>query len=279
MNIFQALTAGARFIERPDARILLGYILHKDRTFLAAHGDTVLTLEEEDSFFELVRKRSAGVPVPYLTGSQAFYGLDFEIGKGALIPRPDTETLVDFALNFIGRRPLYVLDLCTGSAAIAVSIKINAPECVVCASDISDDALYYAGKNIARHAPDIELKKGSFFEPWTGQKFDLIVANPPYVEEGDPHLQNLSYEPKTALCSGADGLDAIRAIIRAAPSYLKTNGVLCLEHGYNQGEKVRGLFQETGFSGIRTQRDLGQNERITLGALRLSSDGLRNPEF
>lgn len=261
----EALKRASLRIEVSEAKLLLSFVLKTDKTRLTAHPETPLTDSQWEAFTVLVDRRAEGVPVPYLIGRQAFYGLDFLVTNDVLIPRPDTETLVEEALAFIGKRALRVLDIGTGSGAIALAIKHEAPESVLYASDISDAAIKVAQANATSLHLDVTFKLGAYFKPWTGETFDLIVSNPPYVARGDAHLQNLTFEPASALISGEKGLDAITEIVRQAPEFLAPSGMLALEHGYNQGKDVCALFQNGPWENIRTVNDLGGNVRVTTG--------------
>lgn len=270
-TIDQALAlAGPLGVERLDAQLLLLHALdvppeqaHARRSWLIAHGDDPLAAEIQTRFSRLLERRAAGEPYAYLCGQREFHGLELRVDTRVLIPRPDTETLVGFALEHMGPEDA-VLDLGTGSGAIALALKHARPASRVDAVDRSADALAVARANAGRLRLDIGWLHGSWFEPVTG-RYALIVSNPPYIATGDPHLPALAHEPITALVSGADGLDDLRQIVRLAPLHLKPGGWLLLEHGHDQGEAVRGLLAHHGFSAVQTRRDLAGRERCTGG--------------
>lgn len=252
-----------------DAEWLLLHALGRPRAWLFAHGRTALEPAQAEAFEALVARREAGEPVAYLTGRRGFWSLDLDVGPGVLVPRPETERLVEVALERLPeQRMLRVADLGTGSGAIALAIACDRPAARVVAVDASRDALAIAQGN-ARHLglDNVEFRHGDWFVPLAGERFDLVASNPPYIADGDPHLAegDLRFEPRAALAAGADGLDAIRAIARAAPAHLFAGGWLLLEHGWEQGAAVRALLDEAGFAGIETARDLEDRERVTLG--------------
>ncbi len=212
-------------------------------------------------------------PSAYIVGRREFFGLEFLTTPAVLIPRPETELLVELALARIPEnQPCRVLDLGTGSGAIAISIAMNRLSAVVTAVDQSREALGMARENAVRlGVPDLRLLQSNWFSTLTGEVFDLIVSNPPYVEAADPHLKqgDVRFEPLSALASGADGLDDIRRIAAAVPQHLKPGGWLLFEHGYNQGESCREILVQQGFSAVETFRDLAGLERVTLGCVSL----------
>ncbi|MDR2872344.1 MAG: peptide chain release factor N(5)-glutamine methyltransferase [Xanthomonadaceae bacterium] len=253
-----------------EAEQLLMHVLRRDRAWLFAHGDERLTVESARRFMELVVRRIAGEPVAYLTGIRGFWTLDLEVTPATLIPRPETELLVELTLAKLPdmRRPWRVADLGTGSGAIALSVAIERPRADVVATDISAQALMLAQQNAERHAVDnVEFRCGDWFAPLVGEHFDLIVSNPPYIAQNDPHLRqgDLRFEPLPALISGADGLDAIRAIAADAAAYLCPDGWLLLEHGWEQGPAVRKLLHAAGLVDVTSVRDLEARERVSLG--------------
>ncbi len=249
-----------------EAQLLLCHVTGLSRTGLIVHDDRVLTQEERERFEALLSKRAQGVPFAYLTGSREFYGLSFKVNEHTLIPRPATETLIEAVLS---RRERFktVLDLGTGSGAIALTLKHECPLFEVSAVDLDLLTLECAQENARALGTECEFLQGSWFEPVKERRFDLIVSNPPYIEEDDPHLKlnGLPYEPKGALVSGADGLLDLRVIIREAPSHLNAGGMLMTEHGYDQGGAVRALFAAAGFAEAETLCDLEGYERVTLG--------------
>lgn len=252
-----------------EAEILMAHIVGHPRGWLYAHGDDGLDPDAAARFAALVSRRRAGEPVAYLTGRQGFHDLDLAVSPATLIPRPETEVLVELALARLpADEALHVADLGTGSGAIALAIACERPAAQVVAVDASRDALAVAQGNARRLGLDnVEFRHGDWFVPLAGECFDLVASNPPYIADGDPHLSegDLRFEPRAALASGADGLDAIRAIARAAPAHLFAGGWLLLEHGWEQGAAVRALLGDAGFTGIETARDLEDRERVTLG--------------
>lgn len=245
---------------RMEASLLLCHLLGWHNTKLFSHSDEQLNSTQIRQFDELVLRRLSGEPSAYIIGERAFWTLDLKVTPDTLIPRPDTETLVEQALELItGKTAPRVLDIGTGSGAIALSIAKERPDAQVEASDFSEAALTIAKhnarlNNVAIHAWYL----GSWLEalPSDAQPFDLIVSNPPYITDDDPHLPALEYEPLSALISGADGLDDIRIIIAKAPNFLRTDGQLVLEHGYDQAEAVAQLYSASGYSHIQQKRDL-----------------------
>ena len=203
-----------------------------------------------------------GVPVAYLLGRKEFYGLELSVNPSVLIPRPETELLVDLSLE---RRPASVLDLGTGSGAIAIALKFKMPEARVVAVDSDLSALITAKRNAARLNLDIDFRHGRWFEPVAGERFNLVVSNPPYVAEGDPHLGALRYEPRGALVSGPDGLDAIRLITSAAGAFLLPGAWLLLEHGFGQDAAVRDLLAAAGLESVASWPDLAGIARVSGG--------------
>lgn len=255
---------------RLEAQILLCHALGVPRSWLISHDRDVLTDAAEKTCAGLLVRRLAGEPIAYIVGEREFFGLVFKITPAVLIPRPETELLVELALARLGEnQPGTVLDLGTGSGAIAVSIARHRPVAAVTAVDRSPEALAVARSNAARlEAPNLRFLHSDWFEALDGETFDLIVSNPPYVEAADPHLQrgDVRFEPLSALASGADGLDDIRRIAAAAPSHLRPGGWLLFEHGYNQGERCREILRRQGFLQVETIRDLAGQERVSMGA-------------
>lgn len=256
-------------IDRTDAELLLAHAVGRDRAWLFAHAGDELDPDQAQAFAALVERRAAGEPVAYLTGRRGFWTLDLEVGPDTLIPRPETETLVELALARLpDDRPLRVADLGTGSGAIALAIASERPLASVVATDFSKTALAVAVRNAERNRVDnVWFRRGNWYEALGSERFDLIASNPPYIAEGDPHLGegDLRFEPPTALSSGADGLDAIREIVAGAPARLVTGGWLLLEHGLEQGALVRELLTQAGFVDVATERDLEDRDRVTLG--------------
>lgn len=263
------LRAAAARIGRSDAEPLLLHALGRDRTWLFAHGRDPVDPAVAAAFEALVARREAGEPVAYLTGRRGFWTLDLQVTPATLIPRPETETLVELALQRVdtaaGRR---IADLGTGSGAIALALASERPRARVVAVDLSAAALEVARTNAAAHAlGNVEFRHGSWLAPLAGERFDLVASNPPYIAEGDPHLQqgDLRHEPGGALASGTDGLDAIREIVAGAPGCLLPGGWLLFEHGWDQAETVAALLRRHGFADVATHRDLEARDRVTLG--------------
>lgn len=270
MTLAQALArAQAQGLARIDAQMLLLHALGQPtdgRAWLIAHDDEILPAAAAARFGQSIARRLAGEPVAYLTGTKAFHGLSLHVDARVLDPRPDTETLVDWALEHIPvDRSVRVLDLGTGSSAIALAIAAARPHAEVWATDVSNQALDLARANAARLGLPLRLRQGDWLAPVAGEHFDLITSNPPYIAEGDPHLQALAYEPRSALASGPDGLDDLRAICANAPAHLRPGGWLLLEHGHDQAGAVRTLLQQAGFAEIQSRRDLAGIERCSGG--------------
>jgi len=211
---------------------------------------------------DYTRRRAGGEPVAYILGRKEFYGLELEVTPAVLIPRPETELLVDLA---VARAPASVVDIGTGSGAIALAIKRHLPGTRVVATDASAAALEVAERNAARLGIEVELRQGGWFEPLAGERFEAIISNPPYVAVHDPHLAALPYEPRLALLAGPDGLDAFRVLAREAPDYLLPGGWLLVEHGAGQHEAVRGLFEAAGLETTAAWPDLTGIPRVSGG--------------
>jgi release factor glutamine methyltransferase len=259
-------------IDPADAALLLAHALGHPRAWLLAHGGDAVAAEDAGRFEALVERRATGVPVAYLTGSRGFWTLDLAVTPATLIPRPETELLVELALARIPSDvESGVADLGTGSGAIALAIAKERPRARVVATDASVDALDVARENARCNGiGNVEFRQGDWYAPLVGEAFDLIASNPPYIALGDPHLEegDLRFEPPAALSSGIDGLDAIRSIVRDAPAHLREGGWLLLEHGWEQGEAVSTLLRDAGFVDVATERDLEQRDRVTLGRIR-----------
>ena len=253
---------------RADAEILLAHCLGKSRTWLFTWADKTLESAVITAFQGLVTKRLRGVPIAHLIGYREFWTLNLKVTPDTLIPRPETELLVETALALLPPTPANVLDLGTGTGAIALSIASERPDCCVTACDFSAAALAVAQENAQSHGiTNVTFVQSDWFTALPAQRFALIVSNPPYIEAADPHLQqgDVRFEPLSALAAGSDGLDDIRQIIHYAPDWLAHTGWLLLEHGYNQGQAVTALLQERGFQAVRCLRDLAGNERVSLG--------------
>lgn len=255
---------------RRDAQVLLGHILGVSRAWLMAHDGDTVDDSAAKAFRKLVLLRHHGEPVAYLLGRREFHGLDFRVTPDVLIPRPETETLVDAALEKLDATPgRKVLDLGTGSGCVAVSIAHDRPFAQVTAVDLSAAALDVAQTNAATLGQKVEFLQGRWFKPLAQRRFDLIVSNPPYVAAGDPHLNqgDLRFEPTTALISGADGLSDIRVIVSDAAKHLLPGGWLLFEHGYDQAESCRDLLVKAGFGELTSWPDLANIARVAGGRL------------
>ncbi len=254
-------------IDSADARALLAHALQCTPAWLFAHGDEAIDHSALHRFETLLARRAQGEPVAYLTGRRGFWSFDLMVSPHTLIPRPETERLVELALERVGTAPgLRIADLGTGSGAIALALAHERPQAQVIAVDVSEGALAVARANAhALHLNNVEFRHGDWLQPLAGERFDLIASNPPYIAVGDAHLDALRYEPEPALSSGRDGLDAIRTIVRDAPAHLHTGGWLLLEHGWDQGNAVRALLQSAGFDDVQTHRDLEDRERVSSG--------------
>lgn len=254
---------------RHEAELLLLHALQRPRSWLFAHATDPVDLADRDSFHALLARRVAGEPVAYITGQWGFWTLQLEVSPATLIPRPETELLVEQALARLpADRPCTIADLGTGSGAIALALASERPLAQVLATDFSGEALAVAKRNAARNAvSNVAFAQGSWHAPLQGQRFDLIASNPPYIASDDPHLArgDLRFEPSTALASGQDGLDDIRLIADGARAHLLPGGWLLLEHGWDQGAAIRALLQQAGLDEVQTVQDLEQRDRVTLG--------------
>jgi len=251
-----------------EARILLASVMKRERTWIAAHAEASVSAPDADTFQALAGRRRHGEPIAYLIGRKEFYGLPLAVNADVLIPRPETETLVEHALlRMVGSGPCRVLDLGTGSGAVALAIAHQRPNVEVMGVDVSAAAISLAVEN-ARNlgVANVRFEVSNWFDK-VSQRFDLIVANPPYVAEGDPHLAegDLRFEPIRALVAGRDGMRAIDAIVAQAPRFLEPGGSLILEHGYDQADRVRMRLSNAGFKDVRSMRDLSGILRVTMG--------------
>lgn len=261
--------ATQRLGERVDAEALLLHVLEKPRSWLIAHDTDVLDAQVIAAYEALIARRAAGEPVAYITGHRGFWSLELEVTPATLIPRPETELLVELALRHLPPgQALHIADLGTGSGAIALAIAHERPQAQVSAVDVSADALDVARRNAQRLGiSNIRFLQGSWMTPLSGESFAMIVSNPPYIEASDPHLEqgDLRFEPASALASGEDGLDAIRQIVAAAPAHLQPGGWLLMEHGWDQGPPVRALLATAGYVEVDTVRDLEGRDRVSGG--------------
>jgi release factor glutamine methyltransferase len=260
VTVSEAIAASK--IDPREARLLLAEVCGFSQASLAASPEQEIPFDVENAFLELIEKRKAGMPVAYLLGRQEFYGLDLGVNPSVLIPRPETELLVDLALE---RSPASVLDLGTGSGAIALALKFHMRKALVVAVDADLASLNTARRNAAKLNLEVDFRHGRWFAPVAGERFDLIVSNPPYVAAGDPHLPALRYEPQGALVGGADGLDCIRDILKGAAARLRPAGWLLIEHGQGQDSAVRDLFRGAGLESAQTWPDLAGIPRVTGG--------------
>lgn len=267
MTLAQALDHARRQgLDRIDAELLLLHVLHRphDRSWLRAHDDEPLAELDQASFTTLCRRRLDGEPVAYLVGEKEFFGLRLAVDARVLVPRPDTETLVDWALALFDERPIRAMDLGTGSGAIALSLKRARSAWTVHAVDASEPALAVARCNALQLGLDVQFHAGHWLGDVEG-RFELIVSNPPYIAEGDGHLTALRHEPQSALVSGPDGLADLRQIIGQAPARLARGGWLLLEHGHDQAQAVTQLLEANGFSQVQSRLDLSGTARCTGG--------------
>lgn len=249
-----------------DAQLLLGQALGQSRAWLIAHDDAALDAAQTAHLGAALAQRAAGVPLAYLTGVQNFCGLTLHVGPGVLVPRPETEALVHWALACVaGRQRPEVADLGTGSGALALAIRAASTQADVTAVDRSAAALAIARGNGERLGLPVQWLAGDWWAPLAGRRFDLVVSNPPYVAERDPHLPALRHEPREALVAGDDGLDDLRRIVTGAWAHLKPGAWLLLEHGHDQGDAVRALLACAGFERAETRRDLAGLDRLSGG--------------
>ena len=260
-----------------DADRLLLSVLRRsasERTWLRVHGSEAVSANTTTRYLALCQRRLDGVPLAYLTGERGFYGLTLHVDSRVLDPRPDTETLVDWALDVLQSQAApRVADLGTGSGAVALAIQHQRPDAVVWAVDASTQALEVAQANAVRLGLTVQFTQGNWLSPPPDQLQHLIVSNPPYIPENDPHMAALRHEPRQALTSGHDGLDDIRIIIEQAPACLRNGAWLLLEHGYDQASAVQALFTQRGFVHVESRKDLGGHVRCTGGQWVLPAGG------
>lgn len=254
---------------RLDAEVLLGHVLSADRARIFAHPDLPLSAEQATFYQELINERKSGKPVAHLTGRREFWSVELKVNSDVLVPRPETELLVERSLKHISTdNTSSVLDLGTGSGAIAIAIALERPTCEITATDRSGIALDTAKANIANHCPGrAEVVSSNWFEALGNRRFDVIVSNPPYVStrHRDLNEPELKYEPPAALFSGPDGLDDIRIIVQTASRHLNPAGWLLLEHGFDQANEVQELLHAAGFDSVETYNDLAGHQRVTEG--------------
>jgi release factor glutamine methyltransferase len=272
MATIQSLLDSATLPDSPTARLdvelLLAAALGKSRSYLRTWPEQEPGAEQLAAFAAMLERRRAGEPVAYILGHQGFWSLDLEVAPHTLIPRTDTELLVETALSRLPATPRTVLDLGTGTGAIALALASERGGWRVTGVDRIADAVALAERNRQRlKLGNAEFRLSHWFDALAGERFDLILSNPPYIAASDHHLSegDVRFEPMSALVAGADGLDDIRQIIAQAPQHLEADGWLLLEHGYDQAEAVRGLLAAAGFAAVESRRDLGGHERISLG--------------
>ena len=251
-----------------ENRILLCEATGLTRVQLITQGDRALTPDEASRLDDLVARRLRGEPIAYIVGRREFFGLDFQVGPAVLIPRPDTELIVDLSLERLPENAPRLLDMGTGSGAIAVAVAHTRPDADVTALDVSPDALAVAQANAVANGARVRFLESSWFDALAaGETFDVIASNPPYIAAGDEHLVqgDLRFEPAGALTDHADGLSALRIIIAGSPRHLAPGGWLLLEHGYDQAAAVRALLVDAGFTDVQSWRDLAGIERVSGG--------------
>lgn len=249
-----------------DAELLLAHALDKNRTYLIAFSETIPTPQQQQAFDSLIKRRLEGEPVAHLLGQREFWSLNLSVDKHTLIPRPDTELLVEFILEQFPGDQLKLADLGTGSGAIALALASEKPRWQITATDQSDQALAVAKQNAsALQLDQVQFRSGSWFDALNENDFDIIVSNPPYIPANDPHLAtgDVRFEPASALVAGEEGLDDIGLLIKRAPGYLQSKGWLILEHGYDQQAAVKKLFESAGYRQITQRNDYGNNPRMS----------------
>jgi release factor glutamine methyltransferase len=265
-----ALRDAGRRIDTSEARLLLAHVLGVPRSQLIAHGERALGPVQAEHFAGLVARRAAGEPVAYITGEREFWGLALRVTPAVLIPRPETELLVERVLALLPEGETRdVLDLGTGSGAVAIAVARERPRARVAATDVSAAAIELARDNAARHRVRIAFAAGDWFAAAEAGRFDLVLSNPPYVASGDPHLTrgDLRFEPRTALDGGGDGLDCIRRIVLGARARIRPGGWLALEHGYDQGPACCDLLERAGYEDVENYADLAGLPRVCVGRL------------
>jgi len=266
-TVAQALAlARTTGVDRLDAQLILAHVLKQARSWVVAHDDAALAAPQADAIRAAFTRRAAGEPLAYLLGEKEFHGLLLQVDANVLVPRPDTEVLVDWALELLaGVKAARVVDLGTVSGAIALAVKHGCPAATVLATDVSRQALDVALGNAQRLALDVAFAPGSWWTALPGQRFDLVLSNPPYIAGGDAHLAALRHEPTLALTPGGDGLDALREIGGGAGPHMAPGAWMLLEHCYDQADAVQALLRESGFASVVTRHDLAGQPRCTGG--------------
>ncbi|WP_060512487.1 peptide chain release factor N(5)-glutamine methyltransferase [Pseudomonas sp. NBRC 111124] len=274
MTIIASLLRNAQLPDSPserlDAELLLAAAIGKSRSFLHTWPERIVSSEDAETYAGYLQRRRAGEPVAYILGQQGFWKIDLEVAPHTLIPRPDTELLVETALELQPASPAKVLDLGTGTGAIALALASECPAWQVTAVDRVEEAVALAERNRQRLGlSNVQVLASHWFASLAGQRFDLILSNPPYIRAEDPHLVegDVRFEPSSALVAGTDGLEDLRVIVTQAPEHLLPGGWLLLEHGYDQAADVRALLTARGFAEVASRKDLGGHERISLGRL------------
>ena len=264
-NIIKTTTA----ISRLDMEILLARVLAKPRSYLHSHSETTLTDEQLAQFQQYLARRQDDEPIAYILGHKEFWSLDLQVNQNVLIPRPETELLVEQVLQTLpADKNIKLADLGTGCGAIALAIASERPNWQIIATDISHEALQVASNNAQNlQINNIHFQQGNWCAA-LNNKFDIIVSNPPYIAKNDPHWQtSIKFEPKISLVAGQDGLDDIKTLIATAKNNLNANGILILEHGYQQAQQLKNLMQNHGYKDISTHKDIAANDRVTLGSI------------
>ncbi|MDX1481626.1 MAG: peptide chain release factor N(5)-glutamine methyltransferase [Woeseiaceae bacterium] len=273
VRIADALAAAIDALEpasdspRLDAELLLARAIDVPRSYLVAHPEDSLDPDAQDRFRASLEQRRAGMPMAYITGMREFWSLELMVTPATLVPRPETELLVEQVIGYVPRRgEADVLDLGTGSGAVAIAVAKERPCCRVVATDVSEEAVAVARENARQHdVANVTFVAGDWTEPVRDQRFDVVASNPPYVRDDDPALESLAFEPRTALAGGEDGLRDIRRIAAEAPDVTKPDGVLLIEHGADQSEAVQRILREAGWTEVRDIRDLSGHPRVAFG--------------
>ncbi|MBT0723242.1 peptide chain release factor N(5)-glutamine methyltransferase [Rosenbergiella sp. S61] len=251
-----------------DAEVILSHVLDKPRSWLIAFDDYSLTLEQQSTLTELIARRRQGEPIAYLCGQREFWSLPLTVSPATLIPRPDTEVLVEQALSLLPSTPIKVLDLGTGTGAIALALASERPEAHIIGVDRIDEAVTLARSNAQRLSiENCRFQLSHWFEDLSSNAFDMIVTNPPYIDADDPHLTqgDVNFEPRSALVAPENGLADLQLIIQQSPQWLVSGGWLLVEHGWQQHQQVQDLFVSAGFDAVETRYDYGGNPRVTYG--------------